>query len=82
MHGPMLVLAGGCAAIGLLGPVWFRRGAGITGVAGMPIAEVRDVMAEPHGVLVAVVQGPVFLLVSRGLWIIRWKLLAGQVAQT
>ena len=85
MRVPMLVLAGGCVAIGLLaagggfGVVPVIAGAGWDAHCGGARRDGRAARRTGRGWF-----GPVFVLVvlAAGLWIIRWQLLAGRVTQT
>ena len=76
----MLVLAAGCAAIGLLGPfVIVAMAPAITVVAGMPSESIRATMAGPREILSAVVAASIVLLVlTGGLMVFRRWLLAGR----
>ncbi len=80
MRLPMLVLAIGCAAIGLLGPfVIFALVPVIASVTGMPGESISASMAGPREVLWAVVAaGIVLLLLTGGLMVLRRRLLAGR----
>ena len=80
MRLPMLALAIGCAAIGLVGPlVVIALVPVIALVAGMPVGLVRTAIAGPRVVLVAVVGASlVLLLLTAGLMVFRRWLLAGR----
>ena len=80
MRLPMLALAMGCAAIGLLGPfVVLALVPVIAVVAGMPEEAVRAAIAGPRVALGAVVGASVvLLLLMAGLMIFRRWLLAGR----
>jgi hydrogenase-4 component B len=77
---PMVALAGGCAVLGLLGPLVIRALAPAIGlVAGMPAADVRTAMASPGDVLLAVLGvSLVFVVLTAGLLIARRRLMAGR----
>lgn len=81
MRLPMLALAGGCAAIGLLGPLATAALVPvIAGVAGVPEDLVGATSAGPRGALIAVTAASIALLaLTAGLLILRQRLLAGRV---
>lgn len=80
MRGPMLALATGCAAIGLLGPlVVLALVPVIAQVAGAPVDVVRTTIGGPRAVLLTVVGVSIILLMfAAGLMVFRQRLLAGR----